>query len=114
VRVHSAGIQDRKGAKSVLELLAAVFPTLELIWADGGYAGQLVSWVAANLQKVLSFVKWPRKIGFKVLQWRWIVERTFGWLYPSRRLSKDFEVLCETSENLDPNCHDSAYGQTGS
>jgi transposase len=24
--------------------------------------------------------------------------RTFGWLNRSRRLSKDFEVLCETSE----------------
>ena len=26
------------------------------------------------------------------------IERTFGWLNRSRRLSKDFERLCETSE----------------
>jgi transposase len=32
------------------------------------------------------------------LQWRWIVERTFGWLNRSRRLSKDFEALPETTE----------------
>jgi len=31
-------------------------------------------------------------------QWRWIVERTFGWLNRSRRLSKDFEALPETTE----------------
>lgn len=28
----------------------------------------------------------------------WASERTFGWLNRSRRLSKDFEGLCETSE----------------
>ena len=98
VYVHSAGIQDRDGAKSVLEALMAGFPGVQLIWADGGYAGKLVDWVATHLQRVLSIVKRPRKSGFKVLQWRWIVERTFGWLNRSRRLSKDLEVLCETSE----------------
>jgi transposase len=39
-----------------------------------------------------------RTQGFQVLQWRWIVERTFGWLNRSRRLSKDFEALPETTE----------------
>jgi len=42
VCVHSAGIQDRDGAKSVLEALMAGFPGVQLIWADGGYAGKLV------------------------------------------------------------------------
>jgi putative transposase len=98
VGVHSAGVQDRDGAKSVLEALMAGFPGVQLIWADGGYAGKLVDWVARHLQRVLSIVKRPRKSGFKVLQWRWIVERTFGWLNRSRRLSKDFKGLCETSE----------------
>jgi putative transposase len=98
VHVHSAGIQDRDGAKSLLAAVLASFPTLKLIWADGGYAGKLVSWVEETLNRVLSIVKRPRNSGFKVLQWRWIVERTFGWLNRSRRLSKDFEVLNETSE----------------
>jgi len=36
--------------------------------------------------------------GFVLLKWRWIVERTFGWLNQSRRLSKDYEVLPASSE----------------
>jgi putative transposase len=36
--------------------------------------------------------------GFKVLPRRRVVERTFAWLSRNRRLSKDYERLCETSE----------------
>jgi putative transposase len=97
--VHSAGIQDRDGAKPVLRALVARFPGLQLIWADGGYAGKLVTWVATVLQRALMIVKRPRHTqGFQVVQWRWIVERTFGWLNRSRRLSKDFEAWPETTE----------------
>jgi putative transposase len=102
--VHSAGIQDRDGAKPVLRALVARFPGLQLIWADGGYAGKLVAWVATMLQRTLVIVKRPRHTqGFQGLQWRWIVERTFGWLNRSRRLSKDFEALPETTERLPGN-----------
>ena len=97
--VHSAGLQDRDGATPVLRALVTRFPGLQLIWADGGYAGKLVTWVAMVLQRTLVIVKRPRRTeGLQVLQWRWIVERTFGWLNRSRRLSKDFEALPETTE----------------
>ena len=33
-----------------------------------------------------------------VLPRRWVVERTFSWLGQSRRLAKDYERLCQTSE----------------
>ena len=97
--VHSAGIQDRDGAKQVLTALVARFPRLQLIWADGGYAGKLITWVATVRQRTLVIVKRPRHIrGFQVVQWRWIVERNFGCLNRSRRLSKDFYALPETTE----------------
>ena len=42
-----------------------------------------------------------RRSGFRgALPRRWAVERTFSWLGQSRRLSKDYEHLCETSEAL--------------
>jgi len=82
-----------------LTALVARFLGLRLIWADGGYAGKLVTWVATVLPRALVVVKRPRHTrGFQVLQWRWIVERTFGWLNRSRRLSKDFAALPETTE----------------
>jgi transposase len=38
--------------------------------------------------------------GFVLLPKRWVVECTWGWLNWSRRLSKDYEVLPETSETF--------------
>lgn len=38
--------------------------------------------------------------GFEVLPRSCVVERTFGWFNWCRRLSKDYEVLPETSEAI--------------
>jgi putative transposase len=40
------------------------------------------------------------QVGFVVQAERWIVERTFGWLNRSRRLSKDYERTTESSETF--------------
>jgi putative transposase len=92
VVVHTANIQDRDGAKLVLERIRGRFGRLQLIWADGGYAGQLIEWVKSTISCVLQIVKRSdAAAGFEVLPKRWIVERTFGWLNKYRRLSKDYE-----------------------
>ena len=97
--VHAADVQDRDGAKWVLEKAKALFPSLRLIWADGGYAGALVAWVAAFAGWVLEIVKRPDEAqGFVVLPKRWIVERTLAWLSRYRRLSKDYEERTASSE----------------
>ena len=41
----------------------------------------------------------PRQ-GFEVLPRRWVVKRTFAWLSHNRRMSKDYEKLCSTSESF--------------
>lgn len=99
VVVHSAGIQDRDGAKLVLAEIVGVFPRLKLIWADGGYAGALVDWVASLAGWVLQIVKRSdNQTGFVVLPRRWVVERTLAWLNHYRRLSKDYEFHTDSSE----------------
>lgn len=99
VLVHSAEIQDRDGAKLLLAKIKDQFPRLQLIWADGGYAGQLVEWVKTQFNWVLQIVKRSDHIaGFQVLPRRWVVERTLAWLSRNRRLSKDYEVLPQTTE----------------
>lgn len=99
VVVHGAGVQDRVGAKLVLEQLRECFLRLRLIWADGGYSGTLLGWIAAlrseNAMRMELVQR--RGKGFAVLPRRWVVERTFGWLHLHRRLSKDYEVLPQTS-----------------
>jgi putative transposase len=102
VAVHSAGTQDRDGARSVLEPLANRFSKLRKIWADSIYNGGIGEWVR-NLRRRnridLEIVKRPDGVkGFLVLARRWVVERTFAWLSFHRRLSKDYEYLPETSE----------------
>jgi len=92
VLVHAADVQDRDGAKLLLERLRGRFPRLKLIWADGAYGGELVKWVKTFFGWVLEIVKRPKgQKGFVVLPRRWVVERTLGWLLRYRRLSKDYE-----------------------
>ena len=99
--VHAADVQDRDGAKLVLEEVQGRFSRLKLIWADGGYAGQLIGWVQQICGWVLEIVKRSDDAtGFVVLPKRWIVERTFGWFGWYRRLSKDYEELTENSEAM--------------
>ena len=98
VMVHSAGIQDRAGARLVVEKLMVHFGTIKLIRADGGYTGtKLIDWALSLFNIIWTVVKRPRKI-FKIVKFRWIVERTFGWMNYQRRLSKDYEFLPQTSE----------------
>lgn len=99
--VHAASVQDRDGAKLVLEKVKGKLPRLQLIWADGGYAGQLIEWVKTACGWVLEIIKRSDNAkGFEVLPKRWIVERTFGWFGWYRRLSKDYEERIDSSEAL--------------
>jgi putative transposase len=101
VVVHPANIQDRDGAKLVFEKVRGKFPRLSLVWADGGYSGQLVQWLAEFCHWTLQIVKRCEKAtGFHVLPRRWVVERTFAWIGRCRRLSKDYEADPHSSEAL--------------
>jgi putative transposase len=104
VLVHPANIQDRDGARGLLERVKDAFPRLQLIWADGAYSGLLLDWVAKlrDLNPLrLEIIKRKKGInGFQLLPHRWKVERTFAWLGRHRRMSKDYEKLSQTGEAL--------------
>src|SRR3954449_689180 len=103
VAVHAADIQDRDGAKLVLGQIKGRFPRLKKILADGIYNGGIAEWTLKFRGWLLEIVPKPeRKKGepFKVMKWRWIVERTFAWLGRYRRLSKDYERQPASSEAL--------------
>lgn len=101
VAVLPADVQDRDGAKTVLESLKAPFGWVQKVWADGAYAGQLVEGVAglrSHRPVELEIVKRPEEaVGFEVIAKRWIVERTLGWLNRCRRLSKDYEATIRSA-----------------
>ena len=95
-----ADIQDWDGAEDLFLLARGVSPRLELVWADGAYGrNELDAWTQEACGWRLQVVsKPPEQRGFVPLPRRWAVERTFAWLGRSRRLSKDYEELAETTE----------------
>ena len=122
--VHPANIMDRDGVKLVLrEGVRTQFPRLQHVWLDAAYNGkgkgkdwieQTLGWTAQIVQHPPRYKKvwvpndippeqidWSKYLpppGFRVLPRRWVVERTFAWQGQQRRLSKDYERLCATSE----------------
>ncbi|MHC0068491.1 transposase [Nostoc sp. UIC 10890] len=101
--ITAAGVSEQAGAKQVLsklELLRDRFRRLVTIWVDGGYRGKdFQHWVIDLYRWILNVgSRHEEQKGFVVLPKRWLVERTFGWFNWCRRLSKDYEVLPETTE----------------
>jgi transposase len=101
VLVTIASIQDRDGGLRLLTLLRERFSTISLVWADGGYAGRLVELAKRVLKFTVEVVKRTDDVkGFKVVPRRWVVERTFAWLFTSRRLVHDYERRQDSHEAM--------------
>ena len=97
VVVHPADVQDRDGAYHLLHRARRLFPFIERIFADGGYAGKKMARIVARTGRwTLQIVKRSATKGFEVLPKRWIVERTFAWVSRNRRLARDFERYAAT------------------
>ena len=102
----------------MLDLLKKKYTTIQKMWADMGYQGQGLEKHVKSIYGIdLTIVKrppsrfWVHKDtpldqlpviepGFKVQPKRWIVERTFAWINRNRRLSKEYEFLASSSENM--------------
>ena len=95
---HEAGIQDRDGAPLVLKLSRKVFPFIEIVFADSGYAGQKVATATRIAVEIVR--KRPDQVGFAIQPRRWVVERFFAWINRNRRLWKDTEATVKSAEAL--------------
>lgn len=101
VCISTADVQDRDAAVQILPYATSEFPTLKLIWADGGYQGPRVANAAKNAKVTVEVVKRSdQQRGFVVLPKRWIVERTNAWISRDRVLAKDYERTGESAEAL--------------
>ena len=127
VRVHPADLQDRAAVPLVLRGADRLFPRLGHLWVDQGYTGTGKAWIGEHLGWTVEVVRhpppprgewvphgdltrpetvwfsWQRlppapKVFRGVLPRRWVVERTFGWFGQHRRLAKEYERCCDTSE----------------
>jgi putative transposase len=103
VKVVAGSTQEREGAKKLFDKMkeqSEKYPRLIRIFVDGGFSGQeFMRLVMDTFGFILEAVlRNPNTKGFEVLRKRWVVERTFAWFNYWRRLSKDYEVLPETSE----------------
>jgi transposase len=94
VLVTGANVQDRDAGHLLMWIIRMVFPTIRLVWADGGYAGKLVDYATSVLGITVQIVsKLAGQVGFVVLPRRWCVERTFSWINRCRRTVRDYERL---------------------
>lgn len=71
------------------------------MFADGSYAGRLVSWAQDKGQVALEIVRrLPWAKGFVVIRHFWVVERTLAWIMKCRRRARDCEQIARVIEAL--------------
>jgi putative transposase len=98
--VHAANIQERAGAKLVLQKAwDRGLPRLEKVLADDGYSGKpMADEIREKYSWEFESVKRTELHKFAVQPKRWVVERTIGWMNNWRALSKDYDNDSATGE----------------
>jgi putative transposase len=101
VTVTSAAADDGTAAPQVLAKLGRdSYPRLKTLWADNKYRNHaLDGWMSEHGWYVIEVTsRPPKRQEFRVIKWRWVVERTFAWLGRCRIHSRDYERKTESSE----------------
>ncbi|MGW2721616.1 IS5 family transposase [Streptomyces sp. NPDC001492] len=99
VLITAANVHDTTGGKLLLDDVAANYPSVSKVWADGGYQNSIFNH-GARLGIDVEVVQRPRTRGFEPLPKRWVIERTFGRLMQHRRPARDYEGLPQRSRAM--------------
>lgn len=98
--VGAANCTDRDGLDALCGLNKNRIRLPKKVYADLGYGGEDMKNRMAMYGIEIETVGRKNKKAFEVEPKRWIVERTFAWLGKCRRLSKDYELISDTSVNM--------------
>jgi transposase len=97
VVVTPASVQDWDGGRVAMLKAELAAPGLRRVFADSAYVACRF-WAAQFARVIVFIVRKPPGRGLTVQPKRWVVERTFGWLGRWRRLDRDHERTCESTE----------------
>lgn len=79
--VTAANDQDRAVGSWLVSLRPDPFPRRKKRWGDGGDGREGLDKLPDDFPIAIALVgREPGQQGFKVIPWRWLVERTFAWL----------------------------------
>ena len=100
VVVHAANIHDTKSGILAAKPAFDLYPSIQKFCADAGYRGTFVKDVKDLLSLEVDISEKIKPHQWEKLPWRWVVERTLGWLNHSRCLSKDFEISTLSAQSM--------------
>ena len=108
VLVTTANVQDRDAALPAVDLAQQKVPGVQMLYVDGGYAGEATQQIRQHRGLKVEVVRhpanrnvgrwhdgqlplWEPPKGFVVLPKRWVIERTNAWNDRPRRMNKDHD-----------------------
>ena len=100
VVVHAANVHDTKSGIAPARLAFCRYPSIARFCADAGYRGTFVADTAEKLGLCVDLSEKIKPHAWEKLPWRWVVERTLGWLNNARRLGKDYEITSNSEEAM--------------
>jgi len=100
IKVHAANIHDTMSGCHVYQAAKNKYPDIKGACGDEGYRGTFVDFVTIKYENKVDISEKIKPKQWEILPKRWIVERTFAWANNSRRLSKDYEILVVSQENM--------------
>jgi transposase len=102
IMVTVANVYDGKAVEFLMRTLAYFLSPVRVILADGGYRGEIIEQIKNKFGYLINVVMRSdeKETEFKPISKRWIIERTFSWFDNDRRLSRNYELIMENSENM--------------